>query len=173
MKGTCYAFAPAEQPNKSDAHPQMTEFVQCVNKGYKPQEMTWERAIARQLPSIKVRASQEKSSTAPCVCTAPAHMYQRIITSYVQAVTLRCASETGSGVFACVCVCARVCVCPSQVVGAWWTRRTSPVPLTVITHSDMGRLNQLEAQCHSWAGPLDATLYIPLVSYAQVPLPKH
>jgi hypothetical protein len=51
----------------------------------------------------------------------------------------------------------------SQVAAAWWTRRTSPVPLTIVTHSDTTRLDQLEAQCVSWAGPLDAVLYVSLV----------
>ncbi len=68
--------------------------------------------------------------------------------------------------YVCVCVCA--CVYILQVVGVWWTRRTSPVPLTILTNSDIKRLDQLEAQCVSWAGPLDAILHMPLVRFAHI-----
>jgi hypothetical protein len=34
----------------------MTEFVEYVNKGYRPQEINWEKALAGTLPAIKVRA---------------------------------------------------------------------------------------------------------------------
>lgn len=38
-----------------------------------------------------------------------------------------------------------------------------PLPLTVIVGLTPSRLDSLEAQCHSWPGPLHAAVYIALL----------
>lgn len=50
-----------------------------------------------------------------------------------------------------------------------WSSIPSELPLTIVTTVTPSRLDALEAQCGSWAGPLAAAVYVPLTSVA-VPL---
>ncbi|EFJ49648.1 hypothetical protein VOLCADRAFT_89588 [Volvox carteri f. nagariensis] len=45
----------------------------------------------------------------------------------------------------------------------WWSRKQSQLPLTIFTMATLDRLPLLEAQCHSYPGPLSAALYMPLL----------
>lgn len=49
-----------------------------------------------------------------------------------------------------------------KVVGTWWTAYPREVLLTLVTTSTSDRLNQLEAQCKTWPGPLSVALFIGL-----------
>ena len=53
------------------------------------------------------------------------------------------------------------------VAGAWWSLRGSQnqekkIPLTLVSQLSFDRLEQLEAQCRSWGGPISAVLYLAL-----------
>ena len=50
------------------------------------------------------------------------------------------------------------------VAGAWWSDRPPAVPMTIVTQLSFDRLDQLEAQCRSWHGPISAVAYLPLDS---------
>ncbi|KAG2492048.1 hypothetical protein HYH03_009546 [Edaphochlamys debaryana] len=56
---------------------------------------------------------------------------------------------------------------PLRIAGVWISRRQQPprdtFPVTVVTQLSVGRLAQLEALCRSWAGPLAAAVWLPLV----------
>ncbi|GBF89222.1 hypothetical protein Rsub_02099 [Raphidocelis subcapitata] len=43
---------------------------------------------------------------------------------------------------------------------AWWSEKAPRLQLTVVTGLTSSRLDQLEAQCASWKGPLSAAVYI-------------
>ena len=49
-----------------------------------------------------------------------------------------------------------------MVAGAWWSDRPPAVPMTITTQLSFDRLEQLEAQCRSWHGPISAVAYLPL-----------
>lgn len=51
---------------------------------------------------------------------------------------------------------------PLPVAGAWWSRRPPAVPVTIVTQLSFDRLEQLEAQCRSWHGPISAVAYMAL-----------
>jgi glycosyltransferase-like protein LARGE len=51
---------------------------------------------------------------------------------------------------------------------AWWSSHPLPAasaPLTIATGLNPGRLDQLESQCQSWAGPISAAVYLVLPQY--------
>jgi hypothetical protein len=50
-----------------------------------------------------------------------------------------------------------------EVVGAWWTNKTTQVPATLVTQATVDRIPQLYAQCRSWPGPLSVVLYLGLL----------
>jgi hypothetical protein len=59
-----------------------------------------------------------------------------------------------------------VCCCPPRLRAhkVWWSSKTpANATLTVATVTTLDRLYQLEAQCSSWAGPLSAVVYVPVV----------
>lgn len=45
----------------------------------------------------------------------------------------------------------------------WSSCRPAAANLTVVTAVTLSRLNQLQAQCKSWKGPLSAALWLPLM----------
>lgn len=47
-----------------------------------------------------------------------------------------------------------------SVAQAWWSHRPPAVPLTIITHLTLDRLDQLRSQCRSWKGPISAAVYV-------------
>ena len=51
---------------------------------------------------------------------------------------------------------------PLPVAGAWWSRSQPAVPVTIVTQLSFDRLEQLEAQCRSWHGPISAVAYMAL-----------
>ena len=54
-----------------------------------------------------------------------------------------------------------------------WSSIPSELPLTIVTTVTPSRLDALEAQCGSWAGPLAAAVYVPLATTVlPVPLTK-
>ena len=48
------------------------------------------------------------------------------------------------------------------VAGAWSTRHPPKVPATLVTQLSLDRLEQLEAQCRSWSGPISSVVYMAL-----------
>jgi hypothetical protein len=58
----------------------------------------------------------------------------------------------------------RCCPCRLRAHKVWWSSKTpANATLTVATVTTLDRLNQLAAQCSSWAGPLSAVVYVPVV----------
>ena len=53
-----------------------------------------------------------------------------------------------------------------------WSSIPSELPLTIVTTVTPSRLDALEAQCGSWAGPLAAAVYVPLATVLPVSLTK-
>ncbi len=46
----------------------------------------------------------------------------------------------------------------------WWSEHPAVIPVTLVTQLSAERLEQVRAQCSTWAGPLAAALYVPLHS---------
>ncbi|GIL60836.1 hypothetical protein Vafri_15357 [Volvox africanus] len=46
----------------------------------------------------------------------------------------------------------------------WWSNKTAGIPITLVTQLSSERLEQLDAQCRTWRGPLAAVVYISLFS---------
>lgn len=56
--------------------------------------------------------------------------------------------------------------CRMKLHKIWASCRPAAVNLTVITAVTLNRLNQLQAQCKSWKGPLAAALWLPIMEHA-------
>ena len=48
----------------------------------------------------------------------------------------------------------------------WWSVKPPGVPITLVTQLSADRLQQLQAQCRTWGGPVAAALYLPLLAGA-------
>lgn len=46
--------------------------------------------------------------------------------------------------------------------GVWYTKHKPRLPITLVTQLSSNRLQALQAQCQSWAGPLAAAVFVPL-----------
>ena len=51
----------------------------------------------------------------------------------------------------------------------WWSSKHPSVQLTVSTGLTFSRLEQLEAQCEAWKGPISAAVYLSIKGNASQP----
>ncbi|GLI66616.1 hypothetical protein VaNZ11_010540 [Volvox africanus] len=46
----------------------------------------------------------------------------------------------------------------------WWSNKTAGIPITLVTQLSSERLEQLDAQCRTWRGPLAAVVYLSVLN---------